>query len=253
MRSRRLATAGVALVAALGLGLTGCGNQSGADDPAANGNAAPATSAPADPRAALNAAALKLNEQSVRMKIESSVLKGDGVLDPKTMTAEMTMTAGGGTFGVRTVGDDSYLKISGVPGASKNWLHVNTAALSENSQLSVITKDDPVGANKLVKSVVDVQKTGEGTYAGTMDYTRTVPNDKDIQALGDKAKAVPFTAKVDAEGRLTEMTVDTSVLHESLGKMVTTYSDFGTAVKVAKPAAGETEEAPEELIKALNG
>ncbi|MEV4202436.1 hypothetical protein [Micromonospora globbae] len=255
MKSRRLATTGVALVAALGLGLAGCGNQTDADAPAADGTSAAATTAAAEPRDELLAAAKKLNEQSVRMKLESSAMTASGVLDPKKMAADMTMEVGGqGKFQVVTIGDDTYMKISGLSsGSSDKWMHLDTSALSGGGQLAVITKDDPAGANKLVTGIVDVKRTGDGTFEGTLDYTRSQPNDQDIKALGDKAKAVPFTAKVDGEGRLVEFVIDASVLHASLGKMVTTYSDFGTDVEVKKPPASEVQEAPAELAKILGG
>ncbi|MFG3707410.1 hypothetical protein ACGF7U_22165 [Micromonospora sp. NPDC047670] len=254
MNTRRLATTGVAIVAALSLGLTGCGTKTDAGTPAGNGTgAAPATSsAPADARAELSAAAQKLNQQSVRMKLKSAVINGSGVMDPATKTGDMTMKMGtGGTFRVLMLGDDAYLKISGMPGMPKKWMHMDATKLGESGQLNLMPEGDPGGAKQMIDSVVDVEKTGAGTFAGTLDYTRTKANDESIKALGDKAKAVPFTAKVDDQNRLVEFVIDTSVLHEALGKMTTTYSDFGAPVSVRKPAASETQEAPAELIKAM--
>jgi hypothetical protein len=256
MNTRRLATTGVALVAALGLGLTGCGNQTDADAPAANGstgaNTAPATSAPADPKAELTAAALKLNETSVRVDMKSSVVNGGGLMDPKTKAADMTLDLGaqGGKVQVVTIGDDAWLKVSGI---SDKWLHMDATKLGANGQMNLMPDGDPGGAKKMIEGVVDVQRTGERAFSGSLDYTKANPTDKDIAALGAKAKAVPFTAKTDTEGRLVELVVDTSVLHPSLGKMTTTYSDFGAPVSPKKPAAGETQEAPESLIKSFGG
>ncbi|GGM28817.1 MULTISPECIES: hypothetical protein [Micromonospora] len=251
MRTRRLATTGAALVAAFGLTLTGCGSN-GTDAPA--GGAAPEASAPADPREELSAAALKLNEQSVRVEIKSSALNGEGVMDPKTKQVDMTMSLGEqGTFRMLTVGDDGYMKFSGVPGLPDNWLHLDVTKLGANGQLNIMPDGDPGGAKQLVNGVVDVEKTGDGAFSGTIDYTKAKPGDKAVEQMGEKAKAVPFTARVDDEGRMTELVVDTSVLHESLGKMTTTYSDFGTKVDVQKPPANETQEAPESLLRSFSG
>ncbi|MCM0678875.1 hypothetical protein NCC78_30010 [Micromonospora phytophila] len=251
MNTRRLATTGVALVAALSLGLTGCGTKTDADAPAGSGTGV-ATSAPADARAELTAAAQKLNEQSVKMKLKSAVIDGSGVMDPSTKTGDMTMKMGSqGTFRILMLGNDAYLKITGMAGMPKKWLHMDATKLGESGNLNLMPEGDPGGAKQMIESVVDVRKTGEGAFAGTLDYTRTKADDKAIQALGDKAKAVPFTAKVDDQGRLVEFAIDTSVLHPSLGTMTTTYSDFGAPVSVRKPAASETQEAPEELIKAM--
>jgi hypothetical protein len=254
MQTRRLATTGVALVAALGLGLTGCGNKTDADTPAASGSAsaAPATSAPADALGELTAAAQKLNENSVRIKIESTVLSGGGVLDPVKKTGDMTLGLGPqGKFRILMAGDDAYLKVTGLAGLPKKWMHMDATKLGASGQLNLMPDGDPGGAQKMIKTVVDVRKTGDNSFAGTLDYTRTLSSDKDIAALGDKAKAVPFTAKTDAEGRLSEFAIDTSVLQASLGTMTTTYSDFGTAVRVTPPPAAETQEAPADLIKAF--
>ncbi|WP_428963749.1 hypothetical protein [Micromonospora fluostatini] len=255
MKTRRLATTGAALVAAFGLTLTGCGTDGTSDTPAGTGEAAPAaSSAPADARAELSAAALKLNEDSLRVKITSSVLSGGGVMDPKSKSADMTMEMGGqGTFRMITIENDGYLKFSGVPGLPDKWLRLDVTKLGANGQLNLMPDGDPGGAQQLVNGVVDVEKTGADSFSGTIDYTKAKPGDKAVEQMGEKGKAVPFTAKVDGQGRLVELVVDTSVLHESLGTMTTTYSDFGTPVDAQKPPAGETQDAPEELIRSFSG
>lgn len=256
MNTRRLATTGVALVAALGL-LTGCGNQTGADTPAAGGSAtgvAPSSSAPADPLDELTAAALKLNEDSVRATITSSALKGGGLMDPRTKSMDMTMDMGTqGKVRMITIGDDAWMKISGMSGAPKQWLHLDATRLGAGGQMNLMPDGDPGGAKQMIKGVTRVEKTGERSFAGTLDYSKAKPDDKAIKALGAKAEAVPFTAKTDDQGRLVELVVDTTVLHPAAGKLTTTYTDFGAPVRPEKPAASQTIEAPEELIKAFGG
>ncbi|MBQ1071803.1 hypothetical protein KBX06_01265 [Micromonospora sp. C31] len=256
MNTRRLATKGVALVAALALGLTGCGTGTGADAPAGDGGtatgAAAASSAAADARAELSAAARKLNQQSVKMQLTSPIINGSGAMDPATRTGDMTMKMGPeGTFRILMLGNDVYLKVTGMPGMPKKWMHMDATKLGRSGQLNLMPDGDPGGAKQMADSVVDVEETAPGSYSGTLDYTRTKPDDKAIQDLGDKARAVPFTARVDDQGRLVEFAIDTQVLHESLGTMVTTYSGFGAPVSVRKPAAGDTQEAPQELIESL--
>lgn len=252
MNTRRLAATGVALVA-LGLGASGCGTQTGTGTPSASGSAsasaAPASSGTSEALNELTAAAFKLNEQSVRVAIESPALKGGGLMDPKAEKADMTISLG-------TVGDlrllmesnDAWLKVTGQPNAPKKWLHLDATKLS-NGQLDLMPEGDPGGANKMLKNVVDVQRTGDRAWSGTLDLTRS--GDAAAAALGEKAKAIPFTATADAQGRLTELAIDMSGIQAALGTMKTTYSDFGTPVTVQKPAAAETQEAPPELLKAL--
>lgn len=255
MNTRRLATTGVALVAALALGLTGCGTGTDTAAPAGDGGttgAAPASSASADARAELAAAAQKLNQQTVKMRLTSPVINGSGVMDPATKTGDMTLKMGAeGTFRILMLGNDVYLKVTGMQGMPKKWMHMDATKLGKSGQLNLMPDGDPGGAKQMVDSVVDVERTAPGSYSGTLDYTRTKPDDKAIQALGDKAKVVPFTARVDDQGRLVEFAIDTQVLHESLGTMITNYSDFGAPVTVKKPAAGDTQEAPQELIESM--
>ena len=66
--------------------------------------------------------------------------------------------------------------------------------------------------------------------------------------LGDGARAVPFTATVDPQGRLTSFEIDMSGINSAAGKMTTTYSDFGTAGRRAaspgRPGPGGAGEHP---------
>ncbi|MEU5787650.1 hypothetical protein ABZ754_07955 [Micromonospora purpureochromogenes] len=252
MNTRRLATTGVALVAALGL-LTGCGKQDGADTPAAGGSAA-SSSASVAPLDELTAAALKLGEDSVRVTITSSVVNGGGLLDPRTKATDMTLDMGSqGKVRMIAIGDDAWMKISGMAGAPKKWLHMDATKLGASGQMNLMPDGDPGGAKQMIKGVTEVERTGDHAFAGTLDYTKAKPDDKGIKALGAKAKAVPFTAKTDDQGRLIELVVDTSVLSPAAGKLKTTYTDFGAAVAPQKPPASQTQEAPEELIKAFGG
>ncbi|MEU6078463.1 hypothetical protein [Micromonospora sp. NPDC047074] len=258
MNTRRLATTGVAFVAALALGLTGCATERDVAAPAPGTGAtsiapAPNSSVLAGARAELVAAAQKLNQQSVKMQLQSTAVNSTGAMDPASKTADITMKTGAeGTFRILMIGNDVYLKITGMAGMPKKWQHMSLTQLGKGSQLNLMPEGDPGGAKQMTDSVVEVEKTANGSFSGVLDYTRTKPDDEGIKALGDKAKAVPFTARVDDQGRLVEFAVDTNVLHESLGTMITTYSDFGAPVQVQKPAASDTEEAPQSLVESLN-
>ncbi|WP_433313637.1 hypothetical protein [Micromonospora chersina] len=255
MKTRRLATTGVALVAVLGLGLTGCGSQTGADASADRGAATASASPTAEPAAELTAAIQRLNEQSMRVKVTSSLLTASGVADPPARTMDVTMSLGElGEVHSLVVGDDAYLKLSGMLGkqlgGSKKWLHMDAGKLS-GGQLGFMPADDPGGVKKLLSAVVDVRRTGDRAYAGTLDYTRTGADPKSLAAAGDKAKAVPFTATVDERGRLTVFEMDMAPINPMLGTMTASYTDFGAPVRLSKPAAADTEEAPAELARAF--
>jgi hypothetical protein len=241
MRIRRLTIVGVALATALGL--TGCGPTEDKAAPAA----APVSTAPADASAALGAAAGKLTKESMHVDI---TLAGGaamtGVADSRARTADMSMslgTASADKLRIIRIGDDMWMQAGGSLGAlvggSDKWMHL---AISEMS--SAIGSGDPAAAAEMLRTATDVQSVGDHAFKGTIDLTRSTTAQSTIKALGDKAKAVPFTARTDAEGRLVEMTVDMSTVASAAGEVTTKYSDFGTPVSVKAPPRSKIIEAP---------
>ncbi|MEV5819953.1 hypothetical protein ACFYMB_13185 [Micromonospora haikouensis] len=255
---RRLATTGVAYVAVLGLAVTGCGNPATTDAPAANGgaaSAAPAGATTADPADELRAAVRRLNEESMRIHVSSTGLRGTGLSDPKVPAMDMTMELGtAGETRVLMIGRDAYVKMGGQLGAatggSGKWLHLDTRNLGSGGQLGLMPADDPVGVRKLLDAVVEVRRIGPGTFVGTLDYSKSMADSKTLADLGDKAKAVPFTATVNEQGRLKKLGVDTTVVSPMLGPMSVIYSDWGTPVSVSRPPAIQVVEAPTGLTGA---
>jgi hypothetical protein len=261
MRNRRLTTAGVGAFAALALGLAGCA----ADDTSgggsgSSGGATPsaATSAPAasDAASELAAAAQKLNDDTVTARLESTGLTSTSKVDPKANKADATMkitaSTGSADFAVRAVGEDVYIQADGLPNVQPGkWLHIDGTKAAGTS-FDIIPDGDAAGARKFVDTVAEVTESSPGTYRGTLDLTK-VPagNGVSVSTLGDKAKAVPFTAAVDDQGRLTTLTIDMSSINPQLGTLKTTYSGFGEPVTVEAPAAADTVEPDPELLKLL--
>jgi hypothetical protein len=253
---RRLAATGLALVTTLGLGACQTGGGAGAG-PAASG----ATAAAHDPAAAkeLVAAAEKLAQDTVKvdMTMGGGVTMA-GVMDPKGGRARMTMRMadGGGNSEIRTVkvGDDMYMRFSSglADVVGGKWVHIDVAALKAGSNFAIMPQDDPTGARSLAGAVTEVSRQNGG-YAGVLDVTKAPSLNKDsLNALGATATTVPFTATVDGDGRLTSMKVDMTGLAPTAGTMTTTYSGFGTPVKVTAPPAAEVTEPPKELAGLLN-
>lgn len=265
MRNRRLAIAGLALVAAVGLagcGPTGTSTTSGSGAPAGSA-AATGAAAGLTPEKELAAAATKLGEQSMRIDMDmAGAMSMSGKADPKTGLAEMSMTLGalGDTkVELRKVGDDLFMKFGGGMGKSltkdsaKPWMHLDASKIADGSSFNILPKDDPGGAKAMLAAMTGVQKTGDRAFKGTLDLTKMPQYQKrGLDALGDKATKVPFTATADAEGRLTEMTMDMSGLGAGSGKVKTTYSDFGTPVDVEAPPASQVGELPKELSGLVN-
>jgi hypothetical protein len=251
MRFRRLTIAGVALVAAVGL--SSCGTSADKAGGKAGGTAAPAgapaTTAQADATAELADAAAKLAGESMHVGITmAGGVTMTGVADAKAQTADMSMTLGAGLadqLRIIRVGSDMWARgdgsIGALVGGSDKWVHLDISQMS-----SLIGSGEPATAAKLLRSAADVRSAGDHRFTGTIDLTKAETSSA-APSMGAKAKAVPFTARTDDQGRLIEMKIDMSGVASGAGVVTSTYSDFGTPVSVKAPAKSTTVEAPTRL------
>ncbi|MDR7275019.1 hypothetical protein [Catenuloplanes atrovinosus] len=98
----------------------------------------------------------------------------------------------------------------------QKWVPLTDPAVTELGGIPFPAPgDDVTGATAAVRAVTDVRETGENTYAGTLDLTqvgpgvlRVGPTAELLAQLGTAASAVPFTATLDGEGRLTTFVYD---------------------------------------------
>lgn len=257
MRTRRLAIAGLGLVAALAVGVAGCDSVAGGDSASGDGtNTSVEQKKPID---ALNEAGQKLNSETFKLEmVMPGGMEADGVVDAPNKKASMTMAVSFGGSNLKTevimLSKDFYVKVSGVPGAPNQWMHLDASKANADSPLGMINMNDPSGYQAWSGALVSVEYDGERAFKGTIDLTKSPTADEaTLETLGDKAKEVPFTAKVDGEGRLVELVIDLSAIEPSLKAVKTRYFDFGTQVDVEAPPASETIEAPAELLDALSG
>src|SRR4051794_9539770 len=144
MKTRRLAIAGAAVAAIIGL--AGCGpeaDSTAGTTPAGGASGAAATTAPADPSSEFEAAVLKIRDTPVKMKM--SMVGGiglSGVMDAKNRKADVTTDMGpAGSMAIRQVGTDLYVKASGqiataIGGKAGKWMHIDTAKVPASSPLN---------------------------------------------------------------------------------------------------------------------
>ncbi|GAA2546880.1 hypothetical protein GCM10010435_15160 [Winogradskya consettensis] len=268
MRNRRPVIAGLALVAALGtasLGLAGCGPES-ATSTGSTGTSVTGKEAAAEqltPELDLAAAAKKLSTDTMKIDMDmSGAMSMTGVADGRTGDAETTINMGAlssdSKMVMRKIGNDIYMKIDGNLGktlgadSSKPWMHIDATKLGEGNSFNFNSKEDPAGTKALLDAVTQVERVGDTGFKGTLDLTKSPRYSKGMEALGDKATKLPFTATKDSEGRLTELTGDMSSLGSGAGKMTTKYHDFGTKVSVEAPSAAQVQEMPSSLSGILN-
>jgi hypothetical protein len=248
MRFQRLAVTTVTLAAVV-LGLGGC--NSGAGDSASTGSEPAKSSAPAV--SALDefvAASKKLSGETLRMKMSMpGGMEATGVSDFANRKVEMTMTVAMGSdpikMSVRLIDQTLFMKY----GAATEWMSVDVSKLSPGSTLN---PENMFNAEALVSAATEVQRNGD-SFSGTIDMTKSPTADPaSLKALGAKATAVPFTGKVDGEGRLTEMVIDTSGLGAGASTITTKYYDFGTEVDVEAPPAAQVKPMPADMLKAFS-
>jgi hypothetical protein len=147
--------------------------------------------------------------------------------------------------------------ITGLPKLPPKWLELDTSKVDEPDDVRY-THADPTGAVVLFDHIVDATETSQGAFKGTVDLSAAaeveVVDADALAALGEKAKAVPFEAAVDASGRLTSLALDVPAAGEAAAfRWEATFSDYGTAPEVKEPPAAQTVPAPPEAYEMLNG
>jgi hypothetical protein len=273
VNTRRLAVASVAVLAAVGFaagckGTTGDGTQAGASTSAsgaAPASASPSTASSSAAKDALLAAAEKLGQTSYHYTLSSSGLTGSGASDPTTMSMRMSMSGAQGGMSLKLdlvkIGADMYLKLDAGQLTSQlgvspdKWMHVDGGSLGANSNLLELPGGgDPGAVNGLLAGVVTAQSTDGRNFTGTLDLTKatgsSTPSSDALSRAGDKAKAVPFTAALDDQGRMTSLKIDGSGIEDGLTVSMT-FSDYGAPADIAKPAASSVVEAPDAISQLL--
>ncbi len=258
----------------MGLGLAGCGaggeggaTDAGASVPTSTSKAAePAPSSAAtrvprprsstgagDARAALTAAARTLGDDSLRFRSTMGrMATATGVADPATRAVQIRWEQRGPkplSMEVRHTGRDMYLRIDQQAGGQ--WLHIPGNRVPADMRFG--SAQDPGDSQRLLRAVTGVRWDGPRGFRGTLDATKSPSSDPAaLKLLGAKARKVPFSARVDAQGRLVGLTLHMDAVHPMIPALVTRYYDFGTRVVVSKPR-GPVLEASQDMLDALNG
>lgn len=242
-------------------GLAACNNSDSTEPGAA--------AAPANPKEALVASTKEIEKGNFTFTIAGDGLTGQGLVHKPSNSAQLTMSfddGAGSTMALDLIhiDSDSWVKVDlgeladSVPGLAKlrdTYQHLDKSKIKDSDTLSFDMEDvDPAGADALFKVVTDVQETGTGTYSGKLDVSGVTDSgalDTDlIKALGDQAKALPFTAKLDAEGRLTELVISVPAAGDTKAHDVkVTYADYGSAAAPQEPPADKVIEASEDTYK----
>ncbi|HEX5596423.1 MAG TPA: hypothetical protein VFX61_10450 [Micromonosporaceae bacterium] len=248
MKIRRLAIGGLSLFTALSLTISGCGTK---DAPGGGDDKGSSNATEQKPIDALLASTQAVTKESFKMKMESSVINAEGAMDlaGEKMSMSMEMGDAGESMSIKMLmlGKDMYMQMA-FPGMEDKWMHLDTSDVKSGSLLDKMR--DPAGVNEFSKTIVEIERDGDRGFKGTMDMAKAADADDETKAMGDKAK-VPFTVRLDDQGRMVEFMLDMTEMSPEFGKLTVTYSDFGAPVTVEKPAADQIVDAPAEMTKAL--
>lgn len=255
-------------------GLTACKSDT-TGEPAATGSPAADSSSravPSDAKEALLASTKELSKGNFSFSMSGGELNGVGKVHMPTKSAEMTMTGGDASDDLAMemhlvfIDTDTWVKIqfagamaTAVPDKlnSGKYQHLDRTRIQGIDDLEFDFSDvDPAGSEALTKAITEVRKTGEGLYAGTLDATKVTGSDMldaaTVKALAGQATAVPFTAKLDGQGRLTEFGLEVPAAGDTKAQnLLITYADYGATTPVQKPPADQVVEASDDVYEML--
>ncbi|MFC4148343.1 hypothetical protein ACFO0M_18990 [Micromonospora mangrovi] len=272
-----LLTPGLAACNSTGTGTGAAGTTSAS--PAVSGSIAPSGATPGagDPAAkqALLDSTNEIKNGNFRFTMSGVGSSAEGQVHEPSQSAEMKMTIGDQSSDLMLKLDvihfkpDSWVKLevggktaSSVPAIQKintgKYQHLDQTRIKGNRALGFdFDTFDPSGSAVITQGITEVRKTGDGTYAGTVDVSKAAQagsvDPTLITALGAQAQTVPFTAKVDPQGRLSELVLQVPAAGQNAAQEIKmTYSDYGAATAAQKPPADQVVEAPPELYNLFN-
>lgn len=258
---RLIGRAALGLFAALALAMASCGGDT--EDPTG-----PDTGPP-DGDAALALASSANHLQDEPFAFEStlgSVLSMSGAMDPADRIGSLTMsiTNQGTTLDMDVViaEPDIWLNLGEMGaalGTETPWMHMDTAQLPEGFLGAGSAGGDLNGVAELLEGLGPVTQVDEHTFEGEIDVTvgeSAVFDQQTLDMLGEEATSLPFTATVDDQGRLTNLTIDMPQVPElppGTDTLEIRYFDFGTEVAATPPPDDQVSEMPEELYQMFSG
>jgi hypothetical protein len=142
-------------------------------------------------------------------------------------------------------------ELIGLPELPEKWMLIDPAKVKDDiTPVSFdLDSEDVAGVKYLFQAVETATKVADGRYAGTLDLNRasaaSITEQKTRDALGARAKSVPFLATLDAEGRVTDVAV--SVPPVGSAKSLTPkmrFREYDTAPAITAPAKSEIAETP---------
>jgi hypothetical protein len=240
----------VAITVLVGLGVSGCGDSSSTAAPEAGA----ATTAPADPKAALAASTKELAGGNYAFKATSPDADAEGVVHIPSKSGSIKLEGKTEGFAIHMdlllVDADRWVRMSTPQGKSildekadpDTWFHVDASKLSKDADFGVdVSQPDMLYVGTIVTAATTVQGDAH-TITGTIDGTKITSEDafldsQTIKDVGAAASALPFTATLDDQGRLTKLVIDVPKAGDTAaGKWTVELSGYGEQKALTKPS-----------------
>jgi len=150
--------------------------------------------------------------------------------------------------------------LPGLPRIPAKWQLLDPRKIKDkdNSPLAYgEDQSDPGYTHEVVANAAKVEQTSAGHYRGVTDLSLTgvedIIDNATLKALGDRAKAVPFTAVVDAKGRLTRLDVEIPAAGKAKARTYSAvYDGYDSTKAPAAPSPAEQQKAVPAVYDLLN-
>ena len=268
-RLARLAGLGAAFALSL-VTVAGCESAGSIPDTGAAGAGSPS---PVAPRDALLSAVPDETVGAYHFAIKGGSTPMSGILDApkKTIRLEISQHETDPEFTLDmkflVIGEKAWTRIAftpaslpGLPKLPKKWMLLDASKVKDeaNSPLRYGNEADPGYAQVVFENASAVKQTSAGHFAGVTDLTKAtdaeIVDEATLKALGVKAKKIPFTAVVDAKGRLTSAVVKIPAAGKAkAATYAITYDGYDSTETPVAPAASEQQKAVAAVYQMLNG
>jgi hypothetical protein len=245
-------SASVALVVLVLVGGTaaGCGTK---DPVAASTPSSPAgapSSTPPAPKDVLLASVKTFDTTPCTFQIKQADKSGQGKTNPATKSASVTLSGKVSgqsiSLGYLVIGTDVWMKFDlGAAGNKQlginktKWLRIDPTKVKDKTAIPVDANGAfSMGTPDFLDGVVSAQRTDSTHFSGIVDMTNAnsmlAPDKSVLAKIGDKGKAVPFTATLDSQGRLIDFKADGTAIDPGVTIEVS-FANFGVPQAITRP------------------